>query len=347
MPASTITLQQTANWASIHIDSLPLAGVGGYANEPFISIANEALSDLIADPNNWFFNRVEMPPLFTCANKQDYLFAGACAFVLNNPSNPSMGWAIDLSSNGAITVALGVVTVNTLEPHRFVVGQTVYLTGVIMSTGTAAKYNAVFTDNGAISGWTGGAVLTSVTSMSFSFAALAGQNNGDAGGAPGIVNFAYLTSASMQEVNNFSSPPNQYPLDAKRELPVISRIANPGKVAVMSDLGTGVIKIRFHLVPGSTIFAANLVYQAKPPLKFNLTSTWTPFPDNYQNAVNAAVLYRVYRYINSPLTTSAYQAMQAEIAKTQAADDAASTDVNVIPETPLMDGSISGWSGWW
>jgi hypothetical protein len=158
MGASTIPLQKTVNFCSTHADLLPLANVGGFTNEPALTLCNEAISELISDPNDWVFNRVEMPPLFTCANKQDYLFAGACAFTLNvNPvngatqSSPSQGWAIDLASNSAITVASGTVTVKTLETHRFVVGQIVYLTGVVMTTGTTANYNSTFTDNGSVS----------------------------------------------------------------------------------------------------------------------------------------------------------------------------------------------------
>src|ERR1700740_378576 len=106
MSNSTITLQNRLNFASTHGDLLPLAGVGGYTDEPALTLCNDALSDLISDPNDWVFNRVEMAPVYTCANKQDYLFAGATAFSLGGTSQ---GWAIDLASNSAITVSAGVV----------------------------------------------------------------------------------------------------------------------------------------------------------------------------------------------------------------------------------------------
>src|ERR1035437_2480963 len=119
-----ITLQSVANFCSTHADLLPLSGIGGFTNEPFLSIANDAISDLLSDPNDWKFNRVEMPMLVTCPKKQDYLFAGACAFSLGPTAQ---GWAIDLSDNSAIIVAAGVVTVKTIEPHRFAIGDTIYL----------------------------------------------------------------------------------------------------------------------------------------------------------------------------------------------------------------------------
>jgi hypothetical protein len=344
MSNTTLTLQQVLNFVSTHADLLPLAGVGGFTNEPGLSICNDALSDLISDPNDWVFNRIEMAPVFTCPNRQDVLFAGAAAFSLGSSSQ---GWAIDLATNSGITVAAGIVTVNTIEAHRFAVGDAVYLTGVVMNPGTASAYNSVFTDNGSLSQWTGSWTILTIGTKSFTFAATAGQNNLDIGGAPGITNFGYATSATLQEVNNNSSPPNQYPLTVKRELPVISRVCNPEKICVLADLGTGVLKIRFHMVPGSTTFAAYIVYQARAPLKSALTDTWAPFPDNFAAVVRQAVLYRMYRYLNDPKMNGEYQKLKEEIAKIQATDDATQTDVSLQPEIGLMDDSYSGQFGWW
>ena len=351
MSNSTITLQNVVNFCSTHADLLPLANVGGYTNEPALSLCNDALSDLITDPNDWVFNRKEMPSLFTCPSKQDYLFAGACAFTLNGTgtaASPSMGWAIDLSTNSGITVAGGVVTVKTIENHRFSTGQTVYLNGVVMSPGTAANYNSVFTDNGTNSQWTVGYVITGTPTLNtFTFAAVAGQANADAGGAPGITDVGYLTSASMVEVNNSSSPPNVYPLIVKRELVVSSRVSIPEKVSVIADLGTGVLKIRFLWVPGTVVYQVNNVYQMRAPLKIDLNDTWSPFPDEQGAVIRQALLYRMYRYLGSPNADSEYQKLQAAIKKAQAGDDAAPTDVNLEPETSLMDSSYDGMGGWW
>jgi hypothetical protein len=306
-------------------------------------LCNDVLSELITDPADWSFNRVEMAPLFTASNKQDYLFAGASAFSLGG-SAASTGWGIDLSTKPAITVTTGVVTVITLEAHRFAIGQTVYLTGVVMTSGTAAKYNSVFTDNGTSSQWTGGWVITAIATNSFSFAATAGQNNADAGGAPGITNFAYLTSASMVDTNNNSSPQNVFSLTVRRELVVSSRVSIPEKVCVLADLGTGVLKIRFLWLPSSATYAVSLVYQAQAPVKTSLANdTWAPFPDNYSAVIRQALLYRMYRYLNDPKQDDEYKKLQAEIAKTQATDDATSTDVELVPEYPLMDSSYDGW----
>jgi hypothetical protein len=333
------TLQQTVNFASTHADLLPLAGVGGYTDEPALTLCNDVLSDLISDPSDWVFNRVEMQPVFTCSGKQDYLFAGASAFVLGvtpTPSAviaPSMGWAIDLASNSAITVSGGVVTVNTLEVHRFTAGSTVYMTG-----NGNTNYNSNFTDNGTVSQWNGGWTITSIPSpTSFTFTATAGQNSGDITGAPGITDFGYATSASLQELNNNSSPPNIYPATVYRELPYTSRVAQPEKVAVMADLGTGVLKIRFAWIPSWTVFSALIVYQAKAPTKVALTDSWSPFPDNFSVVYQQGLIYRMYRYLGDARADNEYKKLQAEIAKVQEADSASPSDTGMRPDS-LMDG---------
>jgi hypothetical protein len=359
--ASTLTLQSFLNFCSTHADLLPLANVGGYINEPGLSLCNDALSDLISDPNDWKFNRVEMPFFITTPNVQDYIFAGATIFALNQtnptptPNWVSQGWGIQV---GGISVSNGVVTVQTYQPHRIAVNSSVFMSGVVMTTGLSAAYNSVFTDNGTTSGWgAAGAwglgwgsgygsmpwLVTATTNNSISFASTTGQIDGDAGGAPGINDFGYGTSASMQEVNNTSSPPNQMPLTYRRELPIISRVAMPEKVSVLADNGDGSVKIRMHMVPGATTYAVNIVYQAKAPLKTSLTQTFSPFPDNYAAVIRQSLLHRMYRYLNDPKTDSEYKKLQAEIAKIQAADDAEATDIGLQPEEPLMDNSYWGW----
>jgi hypothetical protein len=340
MSNSTITLQQVVNFASTHADLLPLAGVGGYQDEPALSLCNDALSDLISDPNDWKFNRTEMAMLVTCPNKIDQLFAGACIFSLGSTTQ---GWGIDLASANAITVSGGTVTVNTLENHRFAVGDTIYMIGVTMTTGTTSAYNSTFTDNGSSSSWSGGWVITAIGTKSISFAHTTGQNNSDVGGAPGITNFGYATSACFQEMNNTSSPPNIQPCTVYRELPFVSRVANPDRLSVIADLGTGVLKIRYGMVPGSTTWGAKIVYQAKAPLKVALTDTWAPFPDNFSAVYRQALLYRMYRYLNDPKADNEFKKLEQEIMKVQGTDDAEATDVHLQPEESLMSNDYWGW----
>lgn len=353
--ASTITLQTVVNLASTHAELLPLAGVGGYANEPALSICNDALSEIINTDHDWKWNRVEMAselalqqetalPMFTMVNIQDYYFAGASAFCLSTTTGgtqyASSGVSIDLASNSAITVNSGVVTVNTLQTHQFVVGATVYLIGVNAQGGNAAdatKYNADYTDDGKSNSWAGGLVITAITATSFSFNAVTGQNNGDILGAPGITDFGWLSGASLQELNNNSSPPNVKHIKARRELPRWQKVDDPTEIAVMKDLGTGVLLVRLYFTPGSVIWLVNLIYQKQAPVLAALSSTWAPIPDNNGSMIRQAVLYRMYRYISSPKSEVEYTKLQAEIARNKGSDEAEESDVYLEPEDSLID----------
>jgi hypothetical protein len=61
--------QPMVNVASQHLELLPLAGVGGYSNEPALSLCNDAIHELMAGAYPWKFNRVEMPLLVTMPNR--------------------------------------------------------------------------------------------------------------------------------------------------------------------------------------------------------------------------------------------------------------------------------------
>jgi hypothetical protein len=323
------TLISVINFAATHAKLVPLCDVGGYTNEPALSICNDALSSLLSSPYDWRFNaNDELAMLVTATNKQDYLFAGATAFTLGATS---CGASPDLASKSAITVSGGVVTVNTLETHRFTVGDTVYMTG-----NTLPAYNSTYFDTGSASGWNGGWVITAVAPKSFSFAATSGQNNSDVTGAPGITDFGWLCSATMVELNNTSSPQNTAYLSAVRSIQPMSKVANPDKVSIEKDLGTGVLKVRFSYVPGSTVWGVTLVYQVAAPVKTDLSNTWAPFPDNLSAVYRQAVIYYMYRYLNDSRSEAEYQKLQQEISKAQGYDDSEQSDVFICP----ADGSV-------
>ena len=360
MALSTIKLLTTINYATTHTDLLPLRGVGGITDEPAMSICTEAASEIINDENDWKWNSVEMcsplgltqgtgQPLVIYQSKQDYLFAGASAFTMNvtpvgvstgvNSSGASI--ALAAAATAGVTVTGGVVTVTTLEPHRFAIGNSVYLFGLVALAGNAAnpaKYNSAFTDNGQQTAWgtPGPYVITAVTSNSFSFAAASGQNNADVLGAPGISNFGWLSAATMMELNNTSSPMNVRHLAAMRNLPVWSKLADPSQVAVMQDQGTGVLLLRFMYPPAGVTWIVNLIYQQAAPVYFSLNQVWG-IPDRYSNLFNQAVIYRAYRYIRSGEADNEYKKLQTLIGEAKGADQAEQSNVFLEPLDSLID----------
>jgi hypothetical protein len=342
----TNTLQSVLNFASTHVELLPVTGIGGYLNEPGLSICNDALADLLTAENNWKINRKDYPNfLVTAPFKQDYIWAGSSSFVLGSSNQ---GWAIALASNSGITVSGGVVTVNTLEPHGFIVGNTVFLNGVVAQASNAANpaaYNSVLTTNSVGTIWTQGYAITAVTASSFSFAAVAGQNNGDILGAPGIFDYGWMQEAYMYMMTDTSAPYYNRLIYAKRQLPLSRIVEDPSLVAVQHDNGDGTLVIRFYMCPGTISWGAKLVYQVAAPLKTDPSQNWSPFPDHYAPLYRQAVLARMYRYVNSPKADAEYKKLQLEIAKAAGFDDNEQTDVTLVPSNPLLDDGL--YYGFW
>lgn len=336
MASSNVTLISICNFWSTHLDLVPVAGAAGYINEPALSICNDAISSLLEEVYDFTFNRKEMPFLVLCPNRQDIQFGGATAFSLGSTAT---GVGVSLSTNSGISVSGGTVLVKCLDQPRFAVGDTVYMSGVTMSTGTTANYNSTFSDTGSSTSWSGGWVVTAVTTTSFSFTAIAGQANSDAGGAPGITDFGWLTDATYVDMKDTGSPRHISKLEAVSKIQPISDISQPTKICVLADNGDGTIKLRFKNVPDNA-WGVFPVYQAKSPLKVALTDDISPFPDQHASVVRQAIGYRMYRYINSPRAEIEFQKLQQEIARVKGGDDRAQSSVHLVPE----DGGLSNWN---
>lgn len=343
---STVTLQSVVNLARTHVELLPVAGVGGFSDEPALSLCNSVLQEILSPtievPGgysvalDWKFNRAEMPMFATAPAKQDYLFAGACAFSLNT----QQGWAVDLTSNNGLTQSAGVVTVKTLENHQFAIGDVVYLNNLTLANGTASVYNATLTQNGTSSTWTGGVTITGIATKSFTFAGVTSETSG----AAGITDFGWLPAGTMNGIGTNSAIfPLRY-LEACRDLQPFAYSATPAKVAVIQDLGTGVLKIRLQPVPGNTVWGVNLVYQKKAPLISAISgSFWTPIPDELAYVYRQGFLAMAYRYVNSARADVEYQKFQATITRALGADDRETNDRHLVPE----DGFMTSLDNWW
>lgn len=329
MSNTTITLQKIVSFAQIHVELLPLTGVGGFTNEPALSICNDVLSELIAKPNAWKFNRVEMPFFVTAPFRQDYQFGGATAFNQNGGA----GIALKTASTPGVVRTGTTVVVTTLEPHNFNIGDTVYMFGNV-----DAPFNSVFTQTPSSSAYSGGWVLTGVTQFTFTFTHLTSGNTNS--GAPGITNFGWLESATMSLINTASPLPSVWVLEAVNNIQPTSITGLSKKVCVLVDNGDGTLKIRFQYAPGTIMFAVNLVYQGQAPLKSALTGAgtgdWSPFPDRFQFVYRQMFMAHAYRYVNSPKADTEYQKAQIAINNALGADDAEQSDQRIYPEQSLM-----------
>lgn len=73
---STRTLQQTVDYARTFAQLVPIVGVGGFSNEPALSICNNVLQEILSPPFNWKFNRASLTAFDTVENQQEYVMTG-------------------------------------------------------------------------------------------------------------------------------------------------------------------------------------------------------------------------------------------------------------------------------
>lgn len=321
----TLTYQSIVNLARQHVELAPLASVGGFTNEPALSLCNDVLAELLSAPHDWKSNRAELPFFVTAPFRQDFYFGGAVAFTL---AGSARGAGIGLKSNTAINLVSNVVTVTTLEPHNFNTGEMVYMLGNV-----DAAFNSTLTQNSISSVFSGGWVITGTpTPLTFTFALVAANTTS---GAPGITDFGWLASSTFFGISSNGPAFPVYPLEAVLDIQPCGFTQRPGRVAVIQDLGTGVLKIRFDTACGNPLLGASLVYQKQAPLGTDLTATWAPFTDAYSYVYRQGFLAHAYRFMNSPRSEVEEQKFQMKIAKALGASDRETSNVHFFPESPI------------
>lgn len=332
MALTTVTLKSIWDFCSTHLDLLQVVGNGGYVNEPALSISNDAIGSLLMAPNDWDCNRIEMPFFVTAPNRQDYVYAGAVAFTLGSTSS---GCGIGLAASSAITESGTTVTVRFLETCRFAVGDTFYMAG-----NTVSGYNSTFIDDGITSTWSNGWTILTIAADKLSLTFTHTSSGLATSGAPGINDYGWLTDATMTDLNDTACPRRVRKLQAEQKIQPTSDISDPIKVSVLKDNGNGTIKLRLREVPGTTTWAIYPNYQAKFTMKQAPTDTIAPFTDSYASLVRQAILYRMYRYVNSSRAEIEFAKLQQEVDRAMGADNRTQSDMYLVPE----DGSLMDWS---
>lgn len=286
MPSS-LTVQQVVDWARAYPKLAPvIGGVGGFSLQPALSFANDTLAEIIAAPLDWKFNRRVLPAFATTKGVQDVQVTGASVWAVG-PSPPAGGAAIALAPLGAVESG-GTATITTVTPHGFAVGQLVNIVGVGVAdyNGTGAPGTGKF------------AVLSVPTPTTFTYSP--GTSGLQPSGAPGVLDLNWVASATLTDASTTLTPPPQFIIEAVNYIEPSGDMGNPSKVAAIADDGAGTVTCRFWPVPGSFVWLANLVYQAKPPLLTALAQTFWPVPDEMAYVVRAGFLAKAMQHADHP-----------------------------------------------
>ncbi len=226
--SSTITLQQTVDWARTFTRLIPIVGVGGFTNEPALTICNRVIQEILAPSFNWKFNRKSAPAFDTVNEQQEYTLAGVT----------DIGWL-----------------------ERCI--------------------------------------------------------------------------AEHKESSAVVKP--KIEIECVYSLPKTHIIDNPQKIALDRESGPDSF-VRLWPVPGTTIWTVQLEYQAKPPRKTSLTSTWAPIPDDLSYVYEQGFLAMALQHADDARAEQEYRKFQLLILRALQSKDTEQRNERFIPTRSIMIG---------
>lgn len=315
---------------------IPLVNVGGIPNQPGLDICNDTLQTLLSAPNNWKFNKSELPDFTTIPNQQDYWLSGATA-VVERKAHVSLNSALadppGLQQFDNYIVAdysrfapHGIRGKGTSQmPLPFAPGDWVTISGAAQ-----APYNGRFRILGA-------------DRTRFMYQVDASGLEPD--GGQGINNVAWLERSTLED---FLSTAFVKPV---RDILVVSSLYQesivqpPFKVCLqvenIAQCGGKVITellIRLWPVPSSQIWRVMIFYQLRSPVKTHLDENWAPWPDELAYVLRSGVYAKALDHAEDPRAPGAAAAWQQDIARALGIRQQEERHEAFFPDLPVLRG---------
>jgi hypothetical protein len=139
----------------------------------------------------------------------------------------------------------------------------------------------------------------------------------------------------MYDLSSNEALPRTYPIDVVKSVRKTGSMGRPEKLGLRSQ-SAGILTIRLSHISVGTTFGITLTGQKKPPLKTDLSETWSPFPDEFGFVYRQAFLARCYRFLDKPRADNETAKAEMMIAKALGRDDVEESDQYVSPERSLM-----------
>lgn len=334
---STISLRNVIDFNRTRVRMVQLVNVGGIPNQPGLDICNDVLQTLLSSPNNWKFNKAEIPPFTSIPNQQDYWVSGCTAAVdrkaivsLNSMLSNTPG-LVELGSSVTATfdrfAPNGIQGKGTSQmPPQFAIGDQVTIEGA----GNGA-YNGTFT-------------ITSVPSQN-SFVYTAPVTGLAPDGGQGINLLNWVEHATLEDWLSTAWVKPQRDIEVVSSLNVESIVQPPFKVAmqfenvlICSPLSISELLMRFWPVPSSQIWRAQIFYQMKAPMKTALEDNWAPWPDELGYVLRSGVYAKALDHGEDPRAALADQKWQADIARALGIKQQELRHEAFFPDLPVMRG---------
>ena len=325
---ASIALQMKANPDFYNV----LGGAPGNSTEPFLTIANETLSRILAENMPWKWNRKIIPPFLTVSLQQDYCtqitdigwLEGAWRVDINNSTS---------NNNGAPKPIFPLEAVRDLQQASaqgvpwnisFIPNYLAFLGLWQSNTAYGCGYGVPQTPRTPIQQFmdvNGNILYIDSTQLGLNI-----ESPGFTGTTIPLVNSPYGVSGSVQP----AAPPNATPGALVQDGSVIWTVADPDGFAL-------------RLVPTPALNGLEWLvvtqYQVRPPQLFTLQQTLAPLPNEMAYLFRSGVRAALYRENGSQQGNQMYAEWEETLVKAIRAGDRQAEDFRITPEISVFGGA--------
>lgn len=340
---SLMSLRSVIDFTRTRVRMVQLVHVGGIPNQPGLNICNDVLQTLLSAPNNWKFNKAEIPSFTTIPNQQDYWMSGATATVRGH-MRPRITKAI-VALNSALGDPPGLLQSGNIVLASF----DRFAPNGVQGKGTSQmpppfrREDDVEIRGAGNDAYNGRHRITDSGRTWFTYEIC--QSGLPPDGGQGINKIGWIEHANLEDWFSTAWVKPSRDIEVVSSLSVESIIQPPFKVCLqfenIQQCGRKAISellIRFWPTPSSQIWRALIYYQLKAPIKEDLDENWAPWPDELAYVLHSGVYAKALDHGEDPRAVSADQKWQLDIQKALGIKQQELRHEAFFPDLPTMRG---------
>lgn len=309
MGNSTKSLQSVVDFCATIGDLNPFVSVGGYSAKLPIEVANEVITEMIAQRFNWKFNRMIVPPFYSISWQQDYATINL----------KTIGWlehavAVDINNTALPKPIFYLECVRDLERTGFQFGR-------------PEKICWLPNDQLVQDVWPGAAYTYTNPLGAINTPSNKLINILDANG-----NILILTTFGTTGVVAPAAPAASASGVVVNDGTCVWTVADPKAQG-----------FRLSPLPPQTglVYQLYVIAQARPVMFTDLAQLLDPIPDDYAKYFQDGFIAKMHRHSAAPIVRNRYQQMNAEwmlsLAAARGQGDRERDDNGFVPTRGIMD----------
>lgn len=286
MPNSNTTLQSVIDYARLMPELEPVLAVGGFSQQPALTIANDTLIAMLSPGMNWKWNRFKSPVFYTNSWQQDYAV-----------NNINVGWIehgfiVDINNTALPPPIWPLEVVRDLEKTSWIVGR---IGQVCWLPNDQLTYVA----------WTASTLYTQIIGTPSNPGTPVTQIQDPNG------NYWRVTNNVNASVTSGTTQPT-WPTT-----PVYPTYQSPSTVSTKVTDGSVIWEAinpsgqgyRVNPLPSQSglYYQINPITQKRPITFTNVTQTLEPIPDDYASYFRDGFIAHAYRHSKQPDVRAKFQ----------------------------------------